>query len=127
VRFDRTSDKTNAVDRFSAWVDRYRKAWESNDVKDIGSLFTEDAIYYTEPYAEPKRGRQEIVVDWIERKDEPGQTQWTYEVIGRDGDVGFIQGTTIYKEPLRTYSNLWVIRMEGERCKEFTEWWMEHK
>jgi ketosteroid isomerase-like protein len=116
------------MDRFKEWVDRYRKAWETNDPDDIGSLFTDDALYFTEPYAEPKRGRAAIVADWIERKDEPGDTEWDSRVIAVDGDVGFVQGTAEYKtEPPRTYSNLWVIKLEGERCAEFTEWWMKHK
>jgi hypothetical protein len=115
-------------DRFSNWVDRYRVAWESNDPDDIGSLFTDDALYYTEPYAEPKRGRNEIVEDWIARKDAPGDTEWSYEVIGRDGDLAFVQGTAVYKvDPPRTYRNLWVFRLEGDACSEFTEWWMKQE
>jgi hypothetical protein len=38
-----------------------------------------------------------------------------------------VQGETTYRDPPRTYSNLWVIRLDGEgRCTEFTEWWMRH-
>ena len=115
------------MDSLSEWVDRYRLAWETNDPADIGSLFTDDADYLTEPYAKPIRGRDEIVRDWIERKDAPGETEWSFEVIGRDGDLGFVQGTATYKNPSRVYSNLWVIRLEGDKCSEFTEWWMKHK
>lgn len=117
-----------AVDRFSDWVERYRVAWSSNDPDDIGSLFTDDAVYFTEPYAVPRKGREAIAKDWIERKDEPGDTEWSYEVIATDGDLGFVQGTAVYKtDPPHTYSNLWVIRLVGDKCSEFTEWWMEHK
>ena len=35
------------------------------------------------------------------------------------------EGTTRYREPRQTYSNLWVIKLEPDgRCREFTEWWM---
>lgn len=116
------------TERWSAWVDRYRLAWLTNDPADIGSLFTDEAVYRTEPFAQPIQGREAIVADWVERKDEPGDTQWSYRVIGVDGDLGFVQGTAAYStDPPRTYSNLWVIRLEGDRCSEFTEWWMEHK
>ncbi|HVF53380.1 MAG TPA: nuclear transport factor 2 family protein [Actinomycetota bacterium] len=115
------------MERFSKWVEGYRRAWETNDPEDIRSLFTEGAVYHTEPYAEPIVGREAIVEDWIERKDEPGDTQWSSRVIGVDGDLGFVQGEAIYTtDPPRTYSNLWVIRLEGDRCREFTEWWMKH-
>jgi hypothetical protein len=38
-----------------------------------------------------------------------------------------VQGETVYHSLHRTYSNLWVIRLDQEgRCTEFTEWWMQH-
>ena len=37
-----------------------------------------------------------------------------------------MQGETVYRNPPRTYTNLWVIRLDAEgRCTEFTEWWMQ--
>jgi ketosteroid isomerase-like protein len=114
-----------------SWVDRYVTAWRSNDSEDIGSLFTEDARYYTAPFREPWVGRDVIVAGWIDRKDEPGQWEFRHEILGADGDVGFVRGWTRYaptdQEPQTDYSNLWIIRLEPDgRCSEFTEWWMEH-
>jgi hypothetical protein len=46
-------------------------------------------------------------------------------VVARTDDVAIVQGETAY--PSQTYSNLWVIQLDGDgRCAEFTEWWMEH-
>jgi hypothetical protein len=111
------------------WVDGYRRAWESNDPADIGALFTDDATYLTEPYAKPIVGREAIVADWLERKDEPGDTEWRSEVTAVCDDIGFVRGWAKYfTPPPREYSNLWVIRLgEDGRCSEFTEWWMKHK
>jgi hypothetical protein len=110
------------------WVDGYVKAWGSNDRKEIGSLFTDGAQYYTEPYKEPWRGRDAIVEEWLGRKDDPGDWDFRYEVLAVAGDLGFVQGVARYRDPARTYSNLWVIRLGADgRCSEFTEWWMEHK
>ncbi len=42
------------------------------------------------------------------------------------GAVSIVQGATEYAAPARSYSNLWVIRLDADgRCREFTEWWME--
>jgi predicted ATPase len=42
-------------------------------------------------------------------------------------DVAVVQGETVYRTTSRTYSNLWIIRLDTDgRCTEFTEWWMEH-
>ncbi|HMC36888.1 MAG TPA: nuclear transport factor 2 family protein, partial [Actinomycetota bacterium] len=94
----------------SRWVDRYVKAWSSNDPKDIRALFTEDAAYFTAPDREPWRGADGIVKGWIDRKDEPGQWEFRYDVLAVTGDVAFVQGVTRYLDPPKDYSNLWVIR-----------------
>jgi uncharacterized protein (TIGR02246 family) len=114
-----------------SWVDGYVRAWGTNDPQDIGRLFTEDAVYYTAPYREPWTGRDAIVAAWIDRKDQPGGWEFRYEVLGVDGQVGFVRGWTHYAatpdEGDTGYSNLWVIRLDPDgRCSEFTEWWMEH-
>jgi ketosteroid isomerase-like protein len=114
-----------------SWVDRYVRAWRTNDSDDIGGLFSEDARYYTAPYREPWSGREGIVAAWLDRKDEPGGWEFRHELLGVDGDVGFVRGWTRYaptaEEAETEYSNLWVLRLTPDgRCSEFTEWWMEH-
>jgi uncharacterized protein (TIGR02246 family) len=112
--------------RVRAWVDRYVQAWNSNDPADIGALFSDDAAYFTEPYRRPWRGRDEIVRQWLGRKDEPGDTTFQWQPLTVGPDVAVVQGETVYRDPPHTFSNLWVIRLDAEgRCTEFTEWWME--
>lgn len=106
------------------WVRRYIDAWESNDPEEIGALFTEDARYYTAPHRPPWIGRETIVDGWLGRKDEEGEWRFSFEVLGVDGDLGFVKGVTTYEDG--DYSNLWLIRMadRGE-ASEFVEYWME--
>ena len=113
-----------AVDR---WMEGYIRAWTTNDPGDIGSLFTEDARYFTAPHRAPWNGRQEIVEGWLGRKDEQGQWDFRHEVVAMADDVAFVRGwTTYYDQGSPNYSNLFVIRLtEDGRCSEFTEWWME--
>jgi SnoaL-like domain len=111
------------VDR---WVNDYIRAWGSNDPAEIGSLFAEDAEYYTAPYRAPWAGRQGIVEGWLKRKDEPGGWEFRFEVLAVADGIGFVRGWTTY--PDAKYSNLWVIRLADDgRCREFTEWWMPEK
>lgn len=109
-----------------AWVEQYVRAWRSNDPQDIGRLFTEDATYYTAPFREPWSGRDAIVKDWLDRKDEPGTWTFRSEVLAMAGDLAFVQGQTDYSDEEKKYSNLWVIRLRDGIASEFTEWWMEH-
>jgi hypothetical protein len=116
------------VDRsdVAAWVDRYIEAWGTNDPGQIGALFTDDARYYTAPHREPWTGRDTIVREWLGRKDEPGDWEFRYEVLGVDGSLGFVRGWTTYHTDDPDYANLWTIRLEPDgRCSEYTEWWME--
>ena len=118
----------NAKDA-SRWVDAYVKAWDSNRPDDIAALFTEDAEYFTEPYGKPWKGREDIVREWIERKDEPGDAEFRYEVMHASEDTAFVRGWTKYfTDPPREYSNLWVIGFaEDGRAAQFTEWYMKHR
>lgn len=116
----------NAND-LTAWVDGYVRAWASNDPDDIGRLFTDDALYSTAPFREPWRGRAAIVAGWLDRKDDPGDYAFRYEVLAIAGNLGFVRGWASYTNPPTEYSNLWVVRLAADgRCTEFTEWWMVH-
>ena len=106
------------------WMTGYRKAWESNDPGEIGDLFTDDAIYYNEPFSEPSRGRDAIIQMWQERQDAPGSTTFTWSPVVVTNDTAIIQGETDYGSV--KFSNLWVIRFAADgRATEFTEWWMD--
>jgi hypothetical protein len=112
-------------DTVTAWIDDYRRAWESNTAADIRALFVEDAEYRTEPYAEPWIGVDAIVAGWIEAKDEPGETTFDWSRLVTTDDLAVVTGTTVYAAG-PTYSNLWVIRFVPDgRAISFTEWWME--
>ena len=110
------------------WVAGYVTAWNSNSRDDIVALFTDDARYYTEPYADPWQGHDEIVQNWLEQKDEPGETAFDYDVLAIDGNVAIVKGETDYRTPPRSYSNLWEITFAPDgRALTFVEWWMKKK
>jgi ketosteroid isomerase-like protein len=112
------------TDAVSEWMTAYRRAWESNDLADINALFTDDALYYFEPFSEPKRGRDAILAAWLAREDPMGSTTFTWKPLAIADDVAIVQGETDYGTI--KFSNLWVIRLTADgRATEFTEWWMD--
>ena len=114
-----------SLDAVTAWVQNYRVAWESNDADDIGDLFAADAVYLTEPFAEPWVGRAQIVEEWLKNKDEPGTTTFEWQPLIVSDDLAIVQATTRYPE--KAYSNLWVLRLDDSgQARQFTEWWMLH-
>lgn len=109
------------------WVAGYRRAWESNDIDDIRSIFTEDAIYRGTPAGEPWVGIEEIIQGWLHHQDAPGSTTFEGKPVAIDGDVAVVQGVTVYPEGPKsgTYDNLWVVRLAPDgRAIEFTDWFI---
>ena len=110
-----------------AWMDGYRRAWETNDVDDILALFTEEAVYRGRPGMPAWRGHDQIVAGWLDNADEPGSTTFAWEVLARDGDLAVVRCVTTYPDgpKVGTYDNMWVIEFAPDgRAAEFTDWWI---
>lgn len=117
----------------AAWLDSYVAAWKSYDPQTIGSLFSEDALYYYGPFEEPVRGRKAIVASWLEKPDTPGTYDAEYRPIAIQGDLAVTNGRSRYFEKgtstlVREYDNIFVLRFNNAgECTEFREWYMQKK
>ena len=114
------------------WIADYLTAWKSNEPDDIRALFADDARYFTEPYADPWVGLDDIVENWVDAADMPESFTFEWAEVAFDSSdsaddgagVGVVQATTDYVDGV-TYSNLWIIRFHADgRAIEFTEWYM---
>jgi ketosteroid isomerase-like protein len=111
------------------WLDGYSHAWGTYDPDEIGALFSEDAVYYFEPFEEPARGRQAIVAAWLEDRDEAGTYEGSYRPLLVAGDQAVARGSSRYFDTNGTVSkefdNLIVLRFDADgRCAEYREWYM---
>ncbi len=114
------------LDAVTGWVGAYRRAWESNDPADVGGLFSEDAAYFTEPWAKPWVGRDRIVTEWLGRRDEPGSCTFDWHPLIVTPELSVVEARTVYKDPVKIYRNIWLIRLDTNgQARQFTEWWME--
>jgi len=115
------------------WLDRYIAAWNTYDEATIEALFAEDATYRYHPYDDEfLEGRDAIVQNWLENRDEPGTFEAHYEPYAVDGDRAVALGWSRYYEDaskaklLRIYDNVFVMRFDADgRCVEFTEYFMK--
>jgi hypothetical protein len=115
-------------DAVQRWIDAYVDAWRTYDPASIGALFAEDATYAYHPYDEGEevvRGREAIVADWLEERDEPGSWEASYRPLVVEGRRAVAEGTTSYTNG-DFFWNLWTLRFDEEedRCAEFVEWFM---
>ncbi|MFL5750465.1 MAG: nuclear transport factor 2 family protein [Chloroflexota bacterium] len=115
------------------WLDRYVSAWESYDRAEIESLFAADATYRYHPYdKDAVTGRDAIVDDWLEARDEAGTYDAHYEPFAVDGDRAVAVGTSRYFSDAsrstlsRVYDNVYLLEFDADgRCTSFTEYFMQ--
>jgi uncharacterized protein (TIGR02246 family) len=111
------------------WLGRYEQAWESRDPQAAGRIFTQDALYYETPYAEPFRGREGIAEYWARVTADQRDIDFESDVIAVNEDVGvahwtarFVSASTGERVEL---DGVFVLRFEEERLvSELREWWM---
>lgn len=119
------TDETEGGDRVAAWMRGYRRAWESNDPAHIRALFTEDADYFEAPSEHPWHGHDAIVAGWLTARDEPGDTEFVWEIVSETPDVAVVRAVSTYAAG-PVYDNLWVIRFAPDgRATSYTDWWIE--
>jgi ketosteroid isomerase-like protein len=114
----------------AAWLDGYSHAWGTYDPDQIRALFSEDAVYWFEPYSDPARGREAIVAAWLEDRDEAGTYEGAYRPVLVAGDQAVARGYSRYFNTNGTvrdeYDNLFLLRFDADgRCAEYREWYME--
>jgi hypothetical protein len=115
-------------DDVARWLDGYIGAWKSYDPDSIGSLFTDDARYRYRPTDEPVAGRDAIVADWLEDRDEPGTYDAEYRPWAVEGLRAVATGTSRYVDAdgTRTFSNVFLLEFAADgRCASFTEVFVE--
>jgi ketosteroid isomerase-like protein len=117
-----------SVERFDAWLDAYRVAWETRDPDAVVALYTEDATYQETPFDEPMRGHDAI------------RDYWTKEVVEAQSDIRFssrvlaVVGDTCLAHWHCTFrrrsgkgaelDGVFLFDLAGDgRCRTFREWW----
>jgi hypothetical protein len=116
--------------RIRDWLARYDRAWSSDERELVERLFTDDAVYHTAPYADPLRGVEQVAAYWL------GEREWEipwvieYQVLAQEEDLFVVRAVTTYPEGTHgaereeVFHNLWLVRLDGDRAREFVEYFM---
>ncbi len=111
------------------WLARYKDAWEGKDPDAAAALFTEDALYFETPYAEPFRGRTGIRDYWARVTADQRDIQVTVQALGV-----LPSGISIarWRSTFNLISNGAAVELDGvfllehgtpEHCSVLREWW----
>lgn len=121
-------------DDVQQWLDRYIEAWESNDSRDIGDLFTEDVVYSYRPWESDDvtlYGRDAVIKGWQRQFIDPSSWDAHYEPYVVKGDkavaVGWSRYQAIGGNPEQTFQNAYLLEFADGRCSSFHEFWMIEK
>jgi hypothetical protein len=114
------------------WLTDYITAWKSYDPAAIGVLFSEDAVYRWQPWAEGEdaaHGREAIVTSWLDDQDAPGSWEAEYRPWAVDGNRAVAVGVSRYlataDAPEAVFHNVFLLRFDDDgRCAEFTDVYM---
>ena len=82
---------------FSAWLDRYKQAWESKNAQAAGALFTTDAVYHEQPFEAPMQGRAAVEAYWTRVTAGQSDIVFTSEVIATTGETGLAHWHAAFK------------------------------
>lgn len=114
------------------WVDRYERVWRTDPGGELlGELFTVDAAYLPEPYAEALVGLDDLRAWWT-RECDPGQRfAMDRDFVACSGRTGVVRVRVRYEDPVsQEYLDLWVVTVDDAGlATRFEEWpfWPTHR
>ena len=113
---------------FSAWLDRYKQAWEERDADQALPLFTEDATYAETPFDPPKQGQAGIHDYWADIVIDQREVRFDYELLACAGDTGLAHWRASFRKlpdnDLIEFDGIFRCAFaEDGRVSRFQEWW----
>ena len=113
---------------FSAWLDKYGRAWKSRDAESAAELYSEEGTYQVTPFLEPMRGHQAILEYWTHVARTEEQVQFGYEILALTQELGiarwwasFVIAPQGHKTKL---DGILVVALDDKgKCTRLREWW----
>lgn len=115
-------------DQVSAWLKGYEEAWETLDADKAAALFTEDATYREDPYADPHQSRQGIHEYWTTVTSDQQNVDFTYEVLSVSGNTGIAHWHSEFTQKSSgsgiVLDGIFVLEFTPDGlCQSLKEWW----
>lgn len=116
------------TDDLRTWLRAYGSAWEARNAHAASQLFSEEALYFETPYAEPFRGREGIESYWTSVTEDQRDVDFDSEALGFAGTSGVAKWSARFT----LASNGAAVELNGvfllefddeDLCSELREWW----
>jgi hypothetical protein len=116
------------TDDLRNWLRAYGSAWEARSVDAASHLFSEEALYFETPYAEPFRGREGIGGYWSKVTEDQRDVDFDSEALGFIGTLGVAKWSarfTLASSGAAVELNgVFLLEFDDDRlCSRLREWW----
>jgi ketosteroid isomerase-like protein len=117
-----------ARDEVARWLEGYEEAWEMLDADKAAALFTKDATYQDNPYADPYQGRQGIHGYWTTVTSDQQDVDFTHEVLAVSGNTGIAHWRSKFTQKSSgsdiVLDGVFVLEFAPDGlCQSLKEWW----
>lgn len=111
-----------------SWLERYGRAWETQDPDAAAALFSPEASYYETPFDAPARGRDGVHAYWTQATRNQIDISFAYEVVS----AALHRGIARWQARFTRRSSGAKVRLDGifllkfddeGLCRELREWW----
>ena len=108
------------------WLEGYRVAWETRDPEAAAALFTDDASYREEPYAEPFLGRTGVRDYWTRVTATQEDVEFHYGTPLTVGDRAAVEWWVTLRNggvDVTLAGEFWLVFDADGLCRELREYW----
>ena len=114
--------------KLDTWLQGYKAAWETRDAGKAAALFTENATYRDDAFAEPYQGRAGISKYWSDVTSDQKDVKFTYEVLAATGNTGIAHWHAEFTQPSSgstvLLDGMFVLDFAPDGlCNSLKEWW----
>lgn len=116
------------INDFRNWLKLYGQAWEDKDDKRFSELFSDNVKYFWTPFEQPKEGRTEVSLAFMDAVSTQTDIRFGYEILSFENQKGICRWWCKFVNT--TTNNL--IKLDGiflcefdknNLCKTFRKWW----
>ncbi|MCK6578268.1 MAG: nuclear transport factor 2 family protein [Anaerolineae bacterium] len=119
---------TLTYEHFHHWMESYGRASVENDAWASANLFTQDAVYYENPFAEPLIGRDDLYNYWLQGAQTLKDKEASFQVLSVKDNLGIARWNANFSVAASgkrfALDCLFIVEFdENGLCRTFREWW----
>ena len=111
-----------------AWLEWYRRAWETCDPDAAAALFSDDATYFETPFGPPACGKDGVRAYWAQATEHHRNVTFSHEIVSMIGQTGVARWQAEYTKAnsgVRSrLDGIFLLEFdEAGLCRVLREWW----